>query len=198
MKSLSLTWTCKQFAFRYGWVVPLILFFRCIKCWEMSSRLMPLETKVLWLPRREGQLPLLPFVPCSGPNGLLQRRGVSQPLTHVNPVLCCLPPTVKKWRELQLPGTWTAPTETSWRGDLIDTELPAFDSTSWRRKYLVPVTKALHHSSPLWSTDVCPSANHQWKLRLVNAVIRERMELVCNVFQSHDISSLIFNGRAYT
>lgn len=32
----------------------------------------------------------------------------------------------------------------------------------------------------------------------MNVVIREGMKLVCNVFQSHDISSLIFNGHAYT
>lgn len=94
-----------------------------------------------------------------------------------------------------VPGTWTGLATTAWDKDLPPTDLAVLDYPSWRRKLLDPVTKALHHSCGLVVfAPLCTPRQPS----ILNVVTRERMELVCNVFQSHDISSLIFNGHAYT
>lgn len=62
----------------------LIFILDALNVEKLSPRLTPLETEVLWLSRREGQLPCSSLCPCFNPKGLLRRRGASHPFTHVS------------------------------------------------------------------------------------------------------------------
>lgn len=89
-------------------------------------------------------------------------------------------------------------TKTLWDNDLPPTDLAVFEYLSLeeeasRSSYQSPAP--LHCPCGLVAFALLCTP---WKPNDWNLVIREGMELVCNLFQSHDISSLIFNGHAYT
>lgn len=171
-------------------------FFRCVKCWEMSHRLTPLETEVLWSSRREKGS--FPFLLSLCPKG---RVKLSSCLCHPVPLL---PPAMSWdapcWDEVTCSclGPGLDLTKTLWDNDLPPTDLAVFDYLSLeeeasRSSYQSPAP--LHCPCGLVAFALLCTP---WKPNDWNLVIREGMELVCNLFQSHDISSLIFNGHAYT
>lgn len=105
---------------------------------------------------------------------------------------------VLRWGDLRLPGTWTDLTKTSWDNNLP----PDWPGCVWLSQLVEEASRCSYQSPaplnrPCGLVAFVPLCT-PWKPSVLNVVIREGMELVCNVFQSHDISSLIFNGHAYT
>lgn len=134
---------------------------------------------------------LLSLDPFLAPKGQFWRRGLSS-------MWATCQQQDAEMRGPAVPGTWTDLAKTSWDKDLPPTGLAVFGYLSYRRKLLDPVTKALHHSITCVVWLCLPLSAHRGSPSILNVVIREGTQLVCNVFQSHDISSLIFNGHAYT
>ena len=95
-----------------------------------------------------------------------------------------------------MPGTWTDLTKTLWDNYLPLSDLAVFsqlEEEAFRSSYQSPAPLNRPCGLVVFALLCTP-----WKPSILNVVIREWMDLVCNVFQSHDISSLIFNGHAYT